>query len=125
MAERKDPPKEQSKEQPKPPQPTPPIADPSRVQPIPQHQTTQAMQAQTQPTENPSFRPQHGEQRQNLEPKMEYQGLKVVATRKSRDGDAGYQLNTPYDQVTIILEDGTERVVYSHDLIEASTKNKK
>ena len=121
MAERKDPPKEQQK----PPQPTPPVADPSRVQPIPQHQTTQAMQAQTQPAASPSFQPQHGEQRQNLEPKQEYQGQKVVATRKSRDGDLGYQLNTPYDQVTIILEDGTERVVYSHDLVEANTKNKK
>jgi Glycine cleavage system T protein (aminomethyltransferase) len=43
---------------------------------------------------------------------------KIVATRSSRNGDDGYELSTPYDQVTMIFEDGSEKVVKSDDLYE-------
>ena len=43
---------------------------------------------------------------------------KIVATRASRQGDDGYQLSTPDGQVTMIFEDGSEKVVKSSDLYE-------
>jgi len=43
---------------------------------------------------------------------------KIVATRASRQGDDGYQLSTPDDQVTMIFEDGSDKVVKSSDLYE-------
>jgi len=46
-----------------------------------------------------------------------YQDQKIVARRPSRAGDPGYELSTIYDQVTITLEDGTECVVKSTDLV--------
>jgi len=47
-----------------------------------------------------------------------YHDKKIVATRAARQGDDGYQLSTIYDQVTIIFEDGSEKVVKSSDLYE-------
>jgi len=47
----------------------------------------------------------------------EFQGKKIVARRSSRQGDDGYQLNTLDDQVTIIMEDGSDKVVKSSDLV--------
>ena len=43
---------------------------------------------------------------------------KIVATRASRQGDDGYQLSTPDDQVTVIFEDGSDKVVKSDALYE-------
>jgi hypothetical protein len=43
---------------------------------------------------------------------------KIVATRTSRQGDDGYQLSTPDDQVTVIFEDGSDKVVKSDALYE-------
>jgi len=43
---------------------------------------------------------------------------KIVATRSSRQGDDGYQLSTVDTQVTLIFEDGSERVVKDSDLYE-------
>lgn len=43
---------------------------------------------------------------------------KIVATRAARAGDAGYQLSTVDEQVTAILEDGSELVVKPVDLLE-------
>ena len=47
-----------------------------------------------------------------------YQDKKIVATRAARQGDDGYQLSTIYDQVTMIFEDGSEKVIKSSDLYE-------
>jgi hypothetical protein len=47
-----------------------------------------------------------------------YQDKKIVATRSARQGDDGYQLSTIDDQVTIIFEDGSEKVIKSDDLYE-------
>ncbi len=52
-----------------------------------------------------------------LVPLTEYQGKKIVARRPSRAGDDGYQLSTAYEQVTIIFDDGSEKVVNSSDLM--------
>lgn len=43
---------------------------------------------------------------------------KIVARRSSRQGDDGYELSTIHDQVTIIFEDGSEKVIKSSDLYE-------
>jgi hypothetical protein len=43
---------------------------------------------------------------------------KIVARRSARQGDDGYQLSTVDDQVTIIFEDGSEKVIKSGDLYE-------
>jgi len=43
---------------------------------------------------------------------------KIVANRAARQGDDGYQLNTVYDQVTVIFEDGSEKVINSADMYE-------
>jgi len=48
----------------------------------------------------------------------EYEGKKIVATRPARAGDDGYQLSTVDTQVTIIFEDGTEKVVKPSDLVK-------
>jgi hypothetical protein len=45
-----------------------------------------------------------------------YQDKKIVASRPSRQGDPGYELSCAEAQVTIILEDGTEKVVKSSEL---------
>jgi len=45
-----------------------------------------------------------------------YNDKKIVATRSSRAGDDGYQLSTAYEQVTIILEDGSDKVLKRSDL---------
>ncbi len=52
-------------------------------------------------------------------PVTEYQGKKIVATRPARAGDDGYQLSTIDTQVTIILEDGSEKVVKPSDLVKS------
>lgn len=52
-----------------------------------------------------------------LVPLTEYGGKKIVARRSSRAGDDGYQLSTAYEQVTIIFDDGSEKVVKSSDLM--------
>ena len=57
-----------------------------------------------------------------------YQEKKIVSSRPSREGDDGYQLNTVCDQVTVILEDGTEKVIdpkYIDEVKEAREKSEK
>jgi hypothetical protein len=44
-----------------------------------------------------------------------YQDQRVIHSRPSREGDPGYQLSTIADQVTIVLEDGTEKVIRSDE----------
>jgi len=48
-----------------------------------------------------------------------YQGNKIVASRPSRASDPGYQLSTIDDQVTITLEDGTEKVINPNNTDQA------
>jgi hypothetical protein len=47
---------------------------------------------------------------------QKYQGMKVVSSRKAREGDPGYQLSTVDEQIMITLEDGTEKVVKPSEL---------
>jgi len=73
----------------------------------PQHTTTHhAPHAETQPQEKPK------------KLRTTFADKKIVATRSSRQGDDGYELSTIYDQVTLIFEDGSEKVVKSDDLYE-------
>jgi hypothetical protein len=74
------------------------------------HQRSQNVQAQAQ-TQRPA---------KPLKRRTELLGKKIVATRPSREGDDGYQLSTVDDQVTVIFEDGGDRVVRSSDLFEPS-----
>ena len=80
--------------------------------PTPTHAPTLA------PAATPAPAPARPEQKVVKTKQLEtYQDKKIVARRPSRQGDDGYQLSTLDDQVTIILEDGSEKVVKSSDLI--------
>jgi hypothetical protein len=71
--------------------------------------------AHEQPQQQPKQEPPR-------KPLTEFGGKKIVARRSSRQGDDGYQLNTLDEQVTIILDDGSDKVVKSSDLFEPTTK---
>lgn len=53
-----------------------------------------------------------------MKKKEKWNDKKIVATRPSRAGDAGYQLSTVDEQVTVIMEDGSDAVVKPSDLLE-------
>jgi len=72
----------------------------------------------------PAYQPPHAAQTSAEAPakprklRTTFADKKIVATRSSRQGDDGYELSTIYDQVTLIFEDGSEKVVKSDDLYE-------
>jgi hypothetical protein len=73
----------------------------------------------------PAYQPPHAQAHTEVQapPKplklrTTFNDKKIVATRSSRQGDDGYQLSTIDDQVTMIFEDGSEKVVKSSDLYE-------
>jgi len=72
----------------------------------------------------PAYQPPHAAQTSAEAPakprklRTTFADKKIVATRSSRQGDDGYQLSTIDDQVTLIFEDGSEKVVKSDDLYE-------
>jgi len=51
---------------------------------------------------------------------QKYQDKLVIASRLSRQGDPGYELNSMEPQVTITLEDGTEKVVKASEVKTAA-----
>jgi hypothetical protein len=76
-----------------------------------EHKAPAHEQAQQQPKQEPPKKPL-----------TEFGGKKIVARRAARQGDDGYQLSTLDEQVTIILEDGSEKVLKGSDLFEPTTK---
>jgi hypothetical protein len=50
---------------------------------------------------------------------QQYQGKAVKSQREARDGDEGYVKGT--DQVTITLEDGSEKTVKRSEVVTAPT----